>query len=827
MEDPLRKARGKVADATPMLRCTRVELHDSFQGLRGAGAVGRAERTTATRSGDGSSGGGNADDVEELQARLALGLPAGFCGGERNSVAAAPAGQKRRRWQTEAAAGAAAVSGTEVNGGYLGSDSRGSGPVVVGTVMECRFAGDGRWYPARIDEAPANPEMQATSADSGADDGDAANSMDVGDASPGDDGGYKSNGAEGSRFFSETATVTFLGFGNTERVPMTWLRPLQSAGTLRWCREHLGSLDGVVADTAAETELAAKTEAVTTAAATTTDTMDAGEEDANEEAVRRAAAWAAAAVAGLPPPKHVRFAGNDNEQCGEGHKEGGAAAAAITDDSLTGENSGGGASHAVALTGAGGSGGSAAGDYGSGDGSGFSAMDVVGLRPGSIAMRIVQLMADHPRDGTANDSGAGAASAARLQSALRVVAADLGGSQTRNDRDCGRIQSQCRETSSEKIKSLRENRKSKKRGRRPGGKSANIPMKYWAQRHRYFSRYDKGVEMDWEGWYSVTPEAIAAHVAARLPPSCRIVLDPFVGCGGNAVQFACAIWARGEQLKNDGRTRGDTDAITIGSGCDRKEKGADRENGGGIASAGNAGSGGGGGGGYGDGGMGGNAGGCLGNGQGVAEDGTAACDGGGIAASNDGSYDVKTTNSGGENGCVREVGLDRDGDRATAIGCRRAGRNGRIDGSAGRERNNGGSGGGSCGTSTYSPFGGLVIAADIDAGRLEMARKNAVVYGVEHLIEFVLCDAMALMGSMSSPPSSAAAAAATQATQQGSGRRCSEGGADTVFLSPPWGGPGAFGIPFPPTLRCLLGSYPLVSFLYEGGTGLRIEQAAR
>ncbi|CAN0576298.1 unnamed protein product, partial [Ectocarpus sp. 12 AP-2014] len=54
--------------------------------------------------------------------------------------------------------------------------------------------------------------------------------------------------------------------------------------------------------------------------------------------------------------------------------------------------------------------------------------------------------------------------------------------------------------------------------------------------YRYFSRFDEGVTMDEEGWYSVTPEAIARHIAERV--CCDVVVDPFVGCGGNAVQFA-------------------------------------------------------------------------------------------------------------------------------------------------------------------------------------------------------------------------------------------------------------------------------------------------
>ncbi|CAA6658885.1 unnamed protein product [Spirodela intermedia] len=42
--------------------------------------------------------------------------------------------------------------------------------------------------------------------------------------------------------------------------------------------------------------------------------------------------------------------------------------------------------------------------------------------------------------------------------------------------------------------------------------------------------------MDEEGWFSVTPEAIARHHASRCGPG--LVIDPFSGVGGNAIQFA-------------------------------------------------------------------------------------------------------------------------------------------------------------------------------------------------------------------------------------------------------------------------------------------------
>ncbi|XP_070798381.1 trimethylguanosine synthase [Pituophis catenifer annectens] len=66
--------------------------------------------------------------------------------------------------------------------------------------------------------------------------------------------------------------------------------------------------------------------------------------------------------------------------------------------------------------------------------------------------------------------------------------------------------------------------------------------KYWAQRYRLFSRFDEGIQLDREGWFSVTPEKIAQHIAdrVRLSFDSDIVVDAFCGVGGNAIQFALA-----------------------------------------------------------------------------------------------------------------------------------------------------------------------------------------------------------------------------------------------------------------------------------------------
>ena len=68
-----------------------------------------------------------------------------------------------------------------------------------------------------------------------------------------------------------------------------------------------------------------------------------------------------------------------------------------------------------------------------------------------------------------------------------------------------------------------------------------VPAKYYAQRYRLFSRYDAGIRLDAVGWYSVTPESIAHHIAARIAASVGrpfTVCDAFAGLGGNTIAFA-------------------------------------------------------------------------------------------------------------------------------------------------------------------------------------------------------------------------------------------------------------------------------------------------
>ncbi|CAI5740862.1 unnamed protein product [Peronospora destructor] len=73
----------------------------------------------------------------------------------------------------------------------------------------------------------------------------------------------------------------------------------------------------------------------------------------------------------------------------------------------------------------------------------------------------------------------------------------------------------------------------KKRNQYPVSKDV---VKFYVQRHILFEKFEDGIQLDHESWYSVTPQVVAEHIATRL--SCDVVIDPFAGCGGNVIQLA-------------------------------------------------------------------------------------------------------------------------------------------------------------------------------------------------------------------------------------------------------------------------------------------------
>ena len=79
----------------------------------------------------------------------------------------------------------------------------------------------------------------------------------------------------------------------------------------------------------------------------------------------------------------------------------------------------------------------------------------------------------------------------------------------------------------------------------PPPTNINIHHKYWDQRYRLLSKYDHGIILDEESWYSITPEVIANHITNTIINSANmynkrlnILFDGFSGCGGNAISAA-------------------------------------------------------------------------------------------------------------------------------------------------------------------------------------------------------------------------------------------------------------------------------------------------
>ncbi|MBI2346862.1 MAG: RsmD family RNA methyltransferase [Deltaproteobacteria bacterium] len=78
-------------------------------------------------------------------------------------------------------------------------------------------------------------------------------------------------------------------------------------------------------------------------------------------------------------------------------------------------------------------------------------------------------------------------------------------------------------------------------------------QKYWEKRYEYFSKFDEGIQIDAEGFYSVIPEQVGLHQAELIQGA--TVLDGFAGVGGSAIAFAragkrvTAVDINGERLK--------------------------------------------------------------------------------------------------------------------------------------------------------------------------------------------------------------------------------------------------------------------------------------
>ncbi|KAI5966430.1 tgs1 [Candida pseudojiufengensis] len=67
-------------------------------------------------------------------------------------------------------------------------------------------------------------------------------------------------------------------------------------------------------------------------------------------------------------------------------------------------------------------------------------------------------------------------------------------------------------------------------------------QKFWNRRHELFSKFNDGIFLSEELWYSVTPELVAKYIAQLfvkiLPSEANCGLDVCCGGGGNTIQFA-------------------------------------------------------------------------------------------------------------------------------------------------------------------------------------------------------------------------------------------------------------------------------------------------
>lgn len=78
----------------------------------------------------------------------------------------------------------------------------------------------------------------------------------------------------------------------------------------------------------------------------------------------------------------------------------------------------------------------------------------------------------------------------------------------------------------------------------------DVLEKYWDQRYRLMSKFDDGILLDTESWYSITPEEISRSITDEVVfrkklsgdgggHTVSLVLDCFSGCGGNTIPFLC------------------------------------------------------------------------------------------------------------------------------------------------------------------------------------------------------------------------------------------------------------------------------------------------
>ena len=69
---------------------------------------------------------------------------------------------------------------------------------------------------------------------------------------------------------------------------------------------------------------------------------------------------------------------------------------------------------------------------------------------------------------------------------------------------------------------------------RESGLTHNV-YKYYLNRYNLFDRYDNGIKLDAESWFSVTPQVIAEFIANQFR-GINSIADVCCGSGGNTIQ---------------------------------------------------------------------------------------------------------------------------------------------------------------------------------------------------------------------------------------------------------------------------------------------------
>lgn len=102
----------------------------------------------------------------------------------------------------------------------------------------------------------------------------------------------------------------------------------------------------------------------------------------------------------------------------------------------------------------------------------------------------------------------------------------------------------------------KKRKRSRKRERAPESvqievsRPPEVPEKYWNQRFGLFSRFNEGIRLDTESWFSVTPELIAIHIAHRVAKYARQTLVEGVSTESEDASIRLFLWRRGQCYPN-------------------------------------------------------------------------------------------------------------------------------------------------------------------------------------------------------------------------------------------------------------------------------------